>query len=195
MSVPSAPQGQPLSSAAGTVGNNSSSNNQATQAAGGTAKAAAATTTGSAATTSATGPTTAAAAGKISPKDGQVIAAILKDMGVVDYEPRVLHQLLEFSYRYASNVLEDAMLYSTYAGKKTVDANDVRLSVEKISDKMFTTPPPRDLLMDLSRHKNSVPLPAIKSHAGPRLPPDRYSLISCNYKSRRGIKTIQRPKV
>ena len=133
--------------------------------------------------------------GKIIPKDGQVIAAILKDMGVQDYEPRVLHQLLEFSYRYASHVLEDAMLYSTYAGKKTVDANDVRLAVEKLSDKMFTTPPPRDLLMDLARHKNSVPLPPIKSHAGPRLPPDRYSLIACNYKSRRGIKVAGRPKM
>ena len=140
--------------------------------------------------------TTGSAAGgnKASPKDAQVIAAILKDMGVQEYEPRVLHQLLEFAYRYASNVLEDAVLYSTYAGKKSVDANDVRLAVEKLSDKMFTTPPPHDLLMELARHKNSIPLPPIKSHAGPRIPPDRYSLIACNYKSRRGIRTNPRPR-
>lgn len=166
------------------------------QGAGTAGKAGALTATVTAATTaSATGTTGAATAGKISPKDGQVIAAILKDMGVQDYEPRVLHQLLEFSYRYASNVLEDALLYSTYAGKKSVDANDVRLAVEKLSNKMFTSPPPRELLMDMARQKNSVPLPTIKSHAGPRLPPDRYSLISCNYKSRRGIKSVNRPKV
>jgi histone H3/H4 len=188
-SVPSVPQGQPLSSAGGTGAGSSSSNNQGQEGKSGAAASSAATSS-SAATTG-----TTPAAGKITPKDGQVIAAIMKDMGI-DYEPKVLHQLLEFSYSYATRVLTDALLYSNYAGKKVVDLNDVKLSIEKLSDKMFTSPPPRDLLMELSRHKNSVPLPPIKSHAGPRLPPDRYSLISCNYKSRRGIKTTtNRPKI
>jgi len=109
-------------------------------------------------------------------------------MGVTEYEPRVIHQLLEFSYRYVSTVLEDAILYSTYANKKSVDADDVRLAVEKLSDKMFTSPPPRDLLMEMSRNKNNVPLPPIKSHAGPRLPAEKYSLISANYKCKSGNK-------
>ena len=54
----------------------------------------------------------------------------------------------------------------------------IQLQVEK----MFTSPPPRDLLLEIARHKNNQPLPPIKSHAGPRLPPDRYSLIGCNYR-------------
>lgn len=33
------------------------------------------------------------------PRDAQVIQAILKDMGITDYEPRVTNQLLEFIYR------------------------------------------------------------------------------------------------
>lgn len=33
------------------------------------------------------------------PKDAQVIMSILKDLGVSDYEPRVINQLLEFTYR------------------------------------------------------------------------------------------------
>ena len=33
------------------------------------------------------------------PRDAQVIQTILKDMGIVDYEPRVVNQLLEFVYR------------------------------------------------------------------------------------------------
>lgn len=33
------------------------------------------------------------------PKDAQVIVAILRDMGISDYEPRVINQLLEFTYR------------------------------------------------------------------------------------------------
>ena len=42
------------------------------------------------------------AAPKSSPKDAQVMAAILKDMGVMDYEPRVVNQMLEFAYRKCS---------------------------------------------------------------------------------------------
>ena len=37
--------------------------------------------------------------GKSTPKDTQVIAAILKEMGITEYEPRVLPQLVEFAYR------------------------------------------------------------------------------------------------
>ena len=36
---------------------------------------------------------------KSSPKESQIMAAILKDMGVNEYEPRVINQMMEFSYR------------------------------------------------------------------------------------------------
>ena len=36
---------------------------------------------------------------KAIPKDGQVMISMLKDMGITDYEPRVINQMLEFSYR------------------------------------------------------------------------------------------------
>ena len=32
------------------------------------------------------------------PKDGFVMAGILQDMGIEDYEPRVVNQMLEFTY-------------------------------------------------------------------------------------------------
>lgn len=32
------------------------------------------------------------------PKDAEVMVSILKDMGVTDYEPRVINQMLEFTY-------------------------------------------------------------------------------------------------
>lgn len=35
---------------------------------------------------------------KYIPKDGQVIMAILKELGINDFDPRVIHQLLEFIY-------------------------------------------------------------------------------------------------
>jgi len=40
------------------------------------------------------------------------------------------------------------------------------------------------LLMDVARHKNSVPLPLIKPFTGPKLPPDRYCLTAPNYRLR-----------
>lgn len=51
-----------------------------------------------------------------------------------------------------------------------------------ILDKAFTSPPPRDVLLDLTRIRNSSPLPLIKPNSGLRLPPDRYCLSSCNYR-------------
>lgn len=33
------------------------------------------------------------------PKDAQVITSILKEAGITEYEPRVINQLLEFTYR------------------------------------------------------------------------------------------------
>ena len=33
------------------------------------------------------------------PKDAQVMISILKDMGINEFEPRVINQMLEFSYR------------------------------------------------------------------------------------------------
>ena len=32
------------------------------------------------------------------PKEAQVMSAILKDMGISDYEPGVVNQMLEFTY-------------------------------------------------------------------------------------------------
>ena len=39
-----------------------------------------------------------AAPAKSTPKDAQVMMAILKEMGVTEYEPRVINQMLEFTY-------------------------------------------------------------------------------------------------
>lgn len=33
------------------------------------------------------------------PKDAQVIMSIMKDMGITDYDSKVINQLLEFTYR------------------------------------------------------------------------------------------------
>ena len=37
-------------------------------------------------------------ANKTTPKDVLIVTQILKDMGITDYEPRVVHQMIEFTY-------------------------------------------------------------------------------------------------
>lgn len=125
---------------------------------------------------------------KSAPKDAQVMAQILKDMGITEYEPRVINQMLEFTYRYVTTILEDAKIYSSHAKKNNIDADDVRLAIQCRTDQSFTSPPPRDFLLDIARQKNQTPLPLIKPYAGPRLPPDRYCLTAPNYR----LKTIQK---
>lgn len=42
---------------------------------------------------------------KESSRDFGVITSILNEMGINDYEPKVVNQLLEFTYRYVTTVL------------------------------------------------------------------------------------------
>lgn len=114
------------------------------------------------------------------PKDGQVILSIMKEMGITEYEPKVLVQLTEFVYRYATSVLEEARAYAS-SKKKFLDLDDVKLALLLSSESSFTTPPSRETVLECARNKNSTPLPLIKPHCGLRLPPDRHCLAACNY--------------
>lgn len=121
-------------------------------------------------------------AAKSTPKDALVMAAILKEMGISEYDPRVINQMLEYTYRYITTVLEDALVYCKHAGKKELDADDVQLAIQSRLDHSYTNPPPREFLIEIARQKNRLPLPQIQAKSGLRLPPDRYCLTSTNYK-------------
>ena len=55
--------------------------------------------------------------------------ALLESMGVDDYEPRVLHQLLEFVERYCTDIFADSAQYAEHAGRSgRVQSEDVQLS-------------------------------------------------------------------
>ncbi|XP_073961508.1 TBP-associated factor 9 [Choristoneura fumiferana] len=124
------------------------------------------------------------------PKDAQVIMSIMKEVGITEYEPRVVNQLLEFTYRYVTSILDDARVFAGHAKKKNIDIDDVRLAVQMQLDKSFTSPPPREVLLEIARVKNVNPLPLIKPHCGLRLPPDRYCLSACNYRLRPAFKKV-----
>ncbi|KAJ3673154.1 hypothetical protein LUZ60_006528 [Juncus effusus] len=120
------------------------------------------------------------------PRDARIVRELLRSMGVgeAEYEPRVVHQLLEIAYRYVVEVLSDAQVYADHAGKITsaIDSDDVRLAIQCKVNSSFSQPPPREVLLELARNRNKVPLP--KSIAPPGsipLPPDQDTLISPNY--------------
>ena len=58
--------------------------------------------------------------------------------------------------RYVTNVLEDSKVYSQHSGKKNIDLDDVKLSVSLNTEQTFTSPPPREALLELARVKNAV---------------------------------------
>lgn len=124
------------------------------------------------------------------PKDAQVLMSIMKDMGIMDYEPRVINQLLEFTYRYVTCILDESKIYANHGKKKFIDLDDVRLAVKMQLERSFTNPPPRDVLLDVARMKNNVPLPFVKPNNGLRLPPDRYCLNVANYRLKNTSKKI-----
>ncbi|KAK4410475.1 UNVERIFIED_CONTAM: Transcription initiation factor TFIID subunit [Sesamum angustifolium] len=115
------------------------------------------------------------------PRDAKIVKELLKSMNVDDYEPRVIHQFLELWYRYVVDVLTDAQVYSEHAAKSSIDSDDVKLAIQSKVNFSFSQPPPREVLLELARSRNKVPLP--KSIAGPGipLPPEQDTLISPNY--------------
>jgi len=123
---------------------------------------------------------------KTLPKHAQVMIAIMNDMGINDFEPRVVNQLLEFSYRYISTMLEDAKIYAAHAGKNSVDLDDVRMAIQMHTDHNLTRPPPRDLLVEVAAKRNAIPLPLPKQCGGLSLPPERFCLTATNYRLKSG---------
>ncbi|KAG2722616.1 hypothetical protein I3760_02G134900 [Carya illinoinensis] len=115
------------------------------------------------------------------PRDAKIVKSLLKSMGVEAYEPRVIHRFLELWYRYVVDVLTDAQVYSEHAGKAAIDTGDVKLAIQSKVNFSFSQPPPREVLLELARNRNKIPLPGTIAGAGIPLPPEQDTLISPNY--------------
>ncbi|KAI4339062.1 hypothetical protein MLD38_024044 [Melastoma candidum] len=115
------------------------------------------------------------------PRDAKIVKSLLKSMGVEEYEPRVVRQFLELWYRYVVDVLTDAQVYSEHAGKSSIDCDDVKLAIQSKVNLSFSQPPPREVLLELARNRNKIPLPKTLAGPGISLPPDQDTLISPNY--------------
>ncbi|KAG0347099.1 Transcription initiation factor TFIID subunit 9B [Podila humilis] len=110
-----------------------------------------------------------------------VISLILQSLSVEDAEHKVIHQLLEFAHSYTTDVFQDALLYSEHAGRTDVGLDDVKLAIQGRVNHSFTSPPPKEFLLELAEEKNKVPLPLIPEKYGIRLPQERHCLTAINF--------------
>lgn len=117
----------------------------------------------------------------VEPRDARIVSLILQSLGVSDYDPKVVHQLLEFAHRYTSDVFQDALVYAEHAGKSDLDLDDIQLAIQGRVNHSFTTPPPKEFLLELAQEKNKMPLPLIPEKYGIRLPADKYCLTGINF--------------
>ncbi|KZT12888.1 transcription factor TAFII-31, partial [Laetiporus sulphureus 93-53] len=106
------------------------------------------------------------------PPTARAIALLLASTPTVqDAQPGVLHQLLEFSHRYTTQVLSDALVYAEHAGRSgKVEMDDVTLAVQARVGWEFGGRVPKEYILSLSTQTNSVPLPPVPEVFGVRLP-------------------------
>jgi len=128
--------------------------------------------------------------GENAPRDAQVIASILKSMGVRQYDERVVPMLMELLHRYVAETLEDAKSYSDFAARAngdSIEVDDIKLAIQGRVGVAFPQLPSRELLAQLARERNSQPLPPIdNARPGVQLPPEADQLTSINYQIRTG---------
>ncbi|KAJ5936298.1 hypothetical protein N7454_005596 [Penicillium verhagenii] len=114
------------------------------------------------------------------PRDVRLVHMLLASLGVTAYQDRVPLQLLDFAYRYTSNVLQDAVHLATegYAGAvgdaagntgknaTSAEVNGVslpalRLSIASRLHYQFQTGLPKEFLMEVASERNRIALPGV----------------------------------
>eukprot|EP00877_Chromochloris_zofingiensis_P014609 jgi/Chrzof1/9401/Cz04g01190.t1 len=118
------------------------------------------------------------------PDDAVSMRKILRSMGVEEHEPRVVNMLLDFMYKYVSEVLVDAESYAEHSGAAPgeVDIEDVMLAIQARSAHSFVQQPTQELLAEIANASNASPLPDISKGHGLRLPKDTECLTNANWK-------------
>ncbi|KAH0558278.1 hypothetical protein KQX54_015381 [Cotesia glomerata] len=122
------------------------------------------------------------------PQMAVIIDSIIKSMGIEDYDPSVVQQLLEFVYRHVTGVIESGKVFARHANKKFLDSSDISFALKIKSEvcDVKVGPMMTSSLKELARVHNSVPLKFVKPKDGLRLPADHYCSTAVNYKLKPG---------
>ncbi|KAF5388091.1 hypothetical protein D9615_000242 [Tricholomella constricta] len=117
------------------------------------------------------------------PPTARAIALLVSSTPAVqDAQPGVLHQLLEFSHRYTTQVLTDASVYAEHGGRAAkVDIDDVVLAVQARVGWEFGGRVPKEYILSLATQVNATPLPAVPEVFGVRLPQASDCLTSIDF--------------
>ncbi|ORZ15887.1 transcription initiation factor TAFII31 [Absidia repens] len=118
---------------------------------------------------------------QVQPPDATTVSLVLQALGVQQYDPKVVQQILEYAHRYTTDVLQDALVYMEHANKTDIDLDDVQLAIQGRVNHSFTTPPPKEFLLELAEEKNKIPLPLLPEKYGNRLPAEKYCLTGVNF--------------
>lgn len=102
---------------------------------------------------------------------------------VKEYDSRIVEQLMNFMYRYTSEVLQDAQRISTRCGAShegEVGVPDVLLAIQNKGHR-GGAPPPLSIVLKIAQQRNQAPLPEIQTKYGLRLPPENECLLNPSY--------------
>jgi len=64
----------------------------------------------------------------------------------------------------------------------------VRLAIQMYNEQNHSSPPSRDVLLEMARSKNATTL-KMPTSSGVRLPPDRFCVTGCNYRLKKQTKS------
>lgn len=115
------------------------------------------------------------------PRDAKVISIILRSLNIEECEPKVLIQILEYAYKYTTDILKDAKLYADHCKRSKVMVSDVKLALQTRIGRHFVPPPPRDYINDLAASVNAKPLITADSESLLAVPPSRIALFNLDY--------------
>ncbi|KAE9417639.1 hypothetical protein Angca_002406 [Angiostrongylus cantonensis] len=107
------------------------------------------------------------------------VKAILDEAGIVDYDPRVVHLLLDLLYATTSGLLTKAKAISQHCGKIVIDETDVQMAVD-FSGILHDVRPKRAEVLKMASDRNGQPLPQVRHNFGLKLPNDRFCLLQPN---------------
>ncbi|PNW81375.1 hypothetical protein CHLRE_07g353350v5 [Chlamydomonas reinhardtii] len=116
------------------------------------------------------------------PQDVATMHALLRSMGVEEFEPRVVNQLMDFMYKYTTDVLLDAEVFSEHAGRQPgqVDASGVTMAIQSRTA-LYVQPPPQERVTELARQVNDTALPDLVTKPGLPLPPEGKQMTAPNW--------------
>jgi transcription initiation factor TFIID subunit 9B len=114
-----------------------------------------------------------------------MVQRLLRSMGVEDFEPRVTNMLLDLMYRYVTDVLQDAEVFSSEHLARPagyVDTSGLMLAVQSRAAFNFAQPPTQELVTEIAQLLNAQPLEDVPvDRPGLALPPDAKQMTASNY--------------